>query len=644
MTDDPVLFDDRFLEKYVGTKLLNDPVYAVIELIANAWDAGATKVYITWPEREKNEYFLISDNGSGITKEEFEVIWRTLSYNRVRNKGIYSENVNSLGRKRIAFGKNGIGRFSAFCFNSEYIIKSIKNNKQIEYLVKKENGSIPFSIKLISEKDSAGKTHGTEIISQIVHGFSISEENLRSEIGMRFVADPEFHIVINGKKLSLEDISSSNIQRDTIKVEGLGDIEIFIVDTIESDKTTKLHGLAWRVNNRLVGDITWDYLSSQYNIDGRRIESKRYSFIINANIAMDAVLPDWSGFDSNNPITKKIEEAVFPYVWQKLIILNKEKRNQEFENIKNEINVSYKKLTPIKQEKWDSFIGNVQESCPSLSQKELTTIAEILVKLELTSEKYALLDNLNQLDGSQLTDLNEILEKWTIDYAKIVLDELRGRMELLNQLENKLYSKKADEVHEMQPLFHRGLWIFGPEYETIEYTSNRGMTSVIQELFGIKVKASLNRPDFAILRDSTVGLYSYPKYDIEGGELGIDRMTIVELKAPGVPLSEDEIEQPWKYVKELYKHGVIQENKTNVTCFIVGESIDKYEAGERTKAENTVTIRPMIYDTVILRAKSRLFKLYDRMKAAPFMEKVGNKYTEYFEKAELQPVLIESEN
>lgn len=643
MIEEQVLFDERFLEKYIGGKLLSDPISATIELIANSWDAGATNINISWPSEENGNVFEISDNGAGISKNEFDVIWKTLSYNRVKNKGVFADDANGIGKKRLAFGRNGIGRFAVFCFGPEYVVFSRKNHKEIQYLVKQESGPLPFKTILIDEKEIKDDSHGSRIQSVLDKTLKISEEDLRSEIGMRFIADPEFLININNKLLTIEDISAKNIKEDNIVIEGLGTIVIYTIDTLESDKTTKLHGLAWRVRNRLVGDISWDYLSREYNVDGRRLESKRYSFIIMVDFAEEYVLPDWSGFDPKRPETKIIEKNVFPFIWDRLISLNKDKRAQELQEIKKGMEGTYKKMTPIKQERWESFIGDVQLSCPSLTQKELTTMAEILAKLELTSEKYALLDNLNQLESGQLTDLNEILEKWTVDYAKIVLDEIKARMELLSQLESKLYSKKADEVHELQPLFHRGLWIFGPEYETIEYTSNQGMTEVIQELYKLPSKGSKNRPDFAILSDSTVGLYSYPKYDNEGGEVGIDCLTIVELKAPGIPLKEDEIEQPWKYVKELYKHGAIQENITRVTCFIVGQSIDKYESGERKKANDSVVIKPLTYDTVIRRAKSRLFKLYDRMKNAPFMTKVDSRYTEYFDKVELQPELAVAE-
>lgn len=45
-----LLFDNRFLDSYAGI-LLTDPKTAIMELVANCWDAGATEVHIDWPER-----------------------------------------------------------------------------------------------------------------------------------------------------------------------------------------------------------------------------------------------------------------------------------------------------------------------------------------------------------------------------------------------------------------------------------------------------------------------------------------------------------------------------------------------------------------------------------------------------------------
>ena len=278
-------------------------------------------------------------------------------------------------------------------------------------------------------------------------------------------------------------------------------------------------------------------------------------------------------------------------------------------------------LSLVSQERWEIFIKNIQEECPSISENDLFRLGGLLAKLEFSQSKFSLLKKLEELESYQLDELHNILEDWNFNTAKLVLDELRLRLNLLEELKIRIHDKNTDEVQELQPLFHSGLWIFGPEYETIEYTSNEGMTKVIQDLLGDKtLKGSRKRPDFAILPDSTVGLYSYPRFDEDGGEMGVEKLTIVELKRPGVPIDSEEKGQAWKYVKELYQKGLLKKY-SKVMCFVLGDSIEPEETGERSEKDGNVRIRPLEYDIVIKRANSRLLKLYEKVKHAPFLQK-----------------------
>ena len=84
-----VLFDDRFLDRYAGP-IISDPAVAIVELVANAWDAYATRVDIVWPKRTQGTAFSISDNGKGMTQEQFQRRWKTLDYNRIADEGTKS--------------------------------------------------------------------------------------------------------------------------------------------------------------------------------------------------------------------------------------------------------------------------------------------------------------------------------------------------------------------------------------------------------------------------------------------------------------------------------------------------------------------------------------------------------------------------
>lgn len=118
-------YDESFLDRHAGSLLL-DPTVAIIELVANAWDAGAVNVQITWPNGP-GEKFVIADDGCGMTPVEFENRWMTLHYNRQRefdDEVQFPPGVRT--NRRVAFGMNGIGRHAMFCFASEYKIETTK--------------------------------------------------------------------------------------------------------------------------------------------------------------------------------------------------------------------------------------------------------------------------------------------------------------------------------------------------------------------------------------------------------------------------------------------------------------------------------------------------------------------------------------
>lgn len=615
------LFGDRFLEQYAGPYLLGSPKVAIMELIANAWDAGASQVSITWPEKDGDKFSIV-DNGHGMTESQFMTRFRTLSYDREKAQGLYAEvpSGNDVEGLRTVFGKNGKGRFAGFAFGKSFFVKTWRDGKENTFKVfKKDDNNLRFK-KIDDTVFRDG--HGTEVYVEFAQQAIMSDEQARSEIGMRFLVDPRFNVFLNGTQIEFSDIPDENVSTIDVPVGGIGNITITIVDVKATDKTTHQHGVAWLVNKRLVGECSWKGAGYDYLTDGRKIAAKRYTFLVDAEILNDvkAVLPDWTGFYPNNEAYSKSYEAVNKAIKSYLLELTKDSRIDTFNNIKQENIKSLKNMGLISREKWENFVKEVQEDCPSIAENDLYKLASIMAKLENSSSQFNLISQLSEMEVDQLDNLSVLLEKWNIDAAKVVLDELEFRLKLLEQLRMKVLKETTEEVGELQPLFHRGLWIFGPEYETIEYTSNETMTSVIQKLYNSDVAGTTVRPDFAILPDSTVGLYSYPKYDIFGGEIGIDRLTIVELKKPGVPIGKEEKNQAWKYVKELLQKGLIK--GTQVTCFVLGATLDEYESSVTTELDGLVIIQPMAYDTVVARAKSRLLKLHERVKGAPFLQQV----------------------
>ncbi|MBP5638390.1 MAG: ATP-binding protein, partial [Victivallales bacterium] len=73
------IFEDNYLRR-THKNLTSNPIVALTELVANAWDAGALNVRITIPSA-CGEEIKVEDDGTGMTEEEFQSRWLTLSYN-----------------------------------------------------------------------------------------------------------------------------------------------------------------------------------------------------------------------------------------------------------------------------------------------------------------------------------------------------------------------------------------------------------------------------------------------------------------------------------------------------------------------------------------------------------------------------------
>ena len=89
--------------------IVTQPDVALTELVANAWDAGASHVKIFIPD-QNNEVLWIEDDGVGMSEDEFQNHWMKMRYNRLRSQGKNVIFPMGIKGNRTAFGRNGVGR------------------------------------------------------------------------------------------------------------------------------------------------------------------------------------------------------------------------------------------------------------------------------------------------------------------------------------------------------------------------------------------------------------------------------------------------------------------------------------------------------------------------------------------------------
>ena len=107
----PSLYEENYILRSLGS-IVTQPDIALTELIANAWDAGASTVNIAIPENT-GQILYIEDDGTGMSEEEFQNRWMKLRYDRLRTQGRKVVFPDGSDKNRYAFGRNGVGQVAS---------------------------------------------------------------------------------------------------------------------------------------------------------------------------------------------------------------------------------------------------------------------------------------------------------------------------------------------------------------------------------------------------------------------------------------------------------------------------------------------------------------------------------------------------
>jgi hypothetical protein len=620
-------FGDGFLEDHAG-HIIRDPQVALIELIANAYDAGATRVEIQWPS-DSGGKFVISDNGVGLTEAEFTNIWKTLSYNRIAQQGKFAGNPNKIGgAQRVAFGRSGKGRHGAFCFADSYKVEMRKGGQRFRVLVARAQGKSPFSFRLLDEGTT--DAHGATIETEVSRNF-VGEDVLREVIGSKFSVIPSFQVLLNRVPIQLLELKTR--ATTDLEVEGVGKILVHRLDSNVGDRTTHLRGICWWVKRRAVGNPSWEGLDGEgAYLDGRSSLAKRFSFIVEADVLDAHRKADWTGFHGSAEF-HRVRDAVHHHIIETLNSVQASSRKERKKAALEQSRAALKEMGAISRRNVATFTEQIQEKCPTMSERDLFRAVDVFAKMEQAESGYDLLKRLQECSPEDMDTWNDLMSRWTAKSAELVLRELEDRLKLIKKMQLLVESPTADELHDLQPLFERGLWIFGPEFEGVQFHSNRGLATIIRKSLGGTGEELPNRRlDFVAFPDRSIAAYAAPAYDPHGGEIvGHRKVLVIELKKGGFELSQKEVDQARNYAKELLKAGDVSAT-TEIIGYVLGatqqEDVDFVTHGKQ------VRIEPMLYRTVLARAQSRTFYLQREI------EKLG---LELPEDAEVKEVLSTEE-
>ena len=603
-------YEENFIERTYGSIVSEIPV-AFSELVANAWDAGATKVKITIPN-EKNGLIIIEDNGAGMTEEEFQERWMTFGYNRVAHQGNYIDYTSSnASARRLAYGRNGVGRHALFCFANEYKVETWKDGKGHVFTIRMDDGDSPFS--LISSETIKGDGKGTKL-SVIACKKLPQKNNVIRTLGYCYLFDPEFEVAVNGEKVRFQE-HLDPIAKETIALESIqASIKVMIYEIPEGEKTTARNGIAFWSGGRLVGNPSWSigYVRVE---DARRKFAQRHLVVVKTDDLMSYVQYDWSRFLDNTPVEETYQK-VTQYVRNYRVAFYKGKicevRNDVIRRRVDEIRVLPEHALSDLKLFFDEFLAQK----PETDSDELDVIVTALLSVFQSRNGLSLLEELSMMNSEEIDTLDEILDNWTVSDIRDVLLEIDQRIKVVCAIEQLLSDPKTNELHVLHPLICESKWLFGIEYDNPHFTSNKGLTTVLEGLLHAQRNQELNinwhkRPDLVI--GSDFSLSSTCTEDVDDNDIAyIDRVLIIELKRGGFCINRNEVSQAEEYVDSIYKGNALNSKPHKIKAFVVGDQVSA-DISNHKKLENYGEVFAYTYQQLVQTASKRLFHLKERL-------------------------------
>lgn len=201
MTFDPLVIDD------LGAKLYSTLPPIISELIANGYDACATKVFIELTGTGDDKKIIITDNGFGMNFNDIDNKYLRIGRKR---RDLDDEEVKC---DRLPIGKKGLGKLAFFGIAKQAVIKTINNGEKIIFEMdwdKIRTTPEGGNYEPVFSRQKTTENSGTEIIlSEIDRKSDFKTKNLKISISNYFIFDKDFKVFIKDDSMkSFEEIDN----------------------------------------------------------------------------------------------------------------------------------------------------------------------------------------------------------------------------------------------------------------------------------------------------------------------------------------------------------------------------------------------------------------------------------------------------
>jgi hypothetical protein len=535
--------------EHLGLKMYTSLPAVIAEYVANAWDAGATEVYVKIPTDGNMEDYSISvsDNGHGMSVEDVNDKFLVVGRNR-REEERCDEVVARSGTIRKVMGRKGLGKLAGFGVARVVRIRTVKEGRFIEFEMDYD--------EMRTRIEEEGKYVKTNYLPRVV-GFGKTDEadgtrvvllrlnrkrppeidSVRRNLARHFsVLGEDFVVKVNGVAITPDErdlrgrcqfvwpIDEFVDEERTLKVTGwIGTMERTVPrDTergiavmargklVQTPTTfdvggtgfTGMHALSY-----MVGEIHAEFLDDVEDLIGtgrrsvvwEREEAQKLRRWANEKIK--TICGEW--------VKKRVEEK-----------LKRLRQTQVYKSIESRPS---QESSIIK-----SFLEKLAER-ENVDEDILERVAEVMVS---GVEYKAFLDLVEELDRLDITDpqlLIKFFRQWELIDAIELGRVCEGRLHVIQKFQ-ELVGQEVKEVPDLHDFLRDNPWLLDPRWDYVqdEVNLSRLLTAEIGEISG-------GRVDFLCLGHGQT-------------------LNLIELKRPGRPARREDLEQIERYVDFARSH------------------------------------------------------------------------------------------
>ena len=197
---------------HLGLNLYSNVPAVLAELIANAWDADASRIDVSVKEQGEDKSIIIQDNGCGMNDTDLRKKFLTVGYQR-RSTGSGDQ---TPGKGRPVMGRKGIGKLSVLSIARKVYVYTKKEDtaplaieldvEKIQEAIEKKQKYHPPVINVPGDID-LGSSGTALVLSDLKKRVNASlDAYLRQRVARRFsVISRDFQVFVNGDEITLND-------------------------------------------------------------------------------------------------------------------------------------------------------------------------------------------------------------------------------------------------------------------------------------------------------------------------------------------------------------------------------------------------------------------------------------------------------